>query len=455
MVPLDWVSACVVPLYKGKGDKFDCGSFRGISLLSVVGKLYGRILIERVREGTENVIGEEQGGFRRGRGCVDQVFAMRQVCEKYLDKGKDVYWAFMDLEKAYDRVDREALWKVMGMYGVEGRLLRAVKSLYVNSRACVRVGNEMSEWFDVGVGVRQGCVMSPWLFNLYMDGVVREVEARAIESGVELVGVDGLGWQLSQLLFADDTALVADSEKKLQRLVTEFDSVCERRKLRVNVGKSKVMRCTRSRDAMGMNLWLGGDKLEEVDAIKCLGSHIARGGGVDAEVKHRVKEARKVMGGMKSVLKCRTLSMDAKTKLYEGVVIPAALYGAETWGMKAEDRRRLDVLEMKCLRSMCGVSLWHRLRNEEIRRRVGVQRELSSRADMAVLRWFGHMERMEDERMTKRVMVAEVRGVRARGRPRLGWKDGVRRALDVRGMALAQGEMVARNRTEWREVVNA
>uniref|UniRef100_UPI003EB93A31 RNA-directed DNA polymerase n=1 Tax=Klebsiella pneumoniae TaxID=573 RepID=UPI003EB93A31 len=108
----------------GKGDKYECTSYRGISLLSVVGKVYGRVLIRRVREGTEGVIGDEQCGFRRGRGCTDQIFAVRQVCEKYLAKGKEVFWAFMDLEKAYDRIDREALWTVLRMYGIGGRLLK-------------------------------------------------------------------------------------------------------------------------------------------------------------------------------------------------------------------------------------------------------------------------------------------------------------------------------------------
>ncbi len=90
-------------LYKGKGDKFEYSSSRGISLLSVVGKVYGRVLVERIRCGTESMVGEEQSGFRKGRGCVDQVFVVRQVCEKYLRKGKEVFWALMNLEKAYDR----------------------------------------------------------------------------------------------------------------------------------------------------------------------------------------------------------------------------------------------------------------------------------------------------------------------------------------------------------------
>ena len=77
------------------------------------------------------------------------VFAVRQVCEKYLANGKDVFWAFMDLEKAYDTIDRHVMWQMLIVYGVEGNLLNAVQSFHVDSRACVRVGNDVSEWFPV------------------------------------------------------------------------------------------------------------------------------------------------------------------------------------------------------------------------------------------------------------------------------------------------------------------
>ena len=104
---------------------------------------------------------------------------------------------------------------------------------------------DVSECFTVNVGLGQGCVMSQWLFNVYMDGVVREVNARVLGKGLELLSVNDGRFEINQLLFADDTALVADSEQKLCRLVTEFGRVCERRTLIVNVGKSKVMRCSR------------------------------------------------------------------------------------------------------------------------------------------------------------------------------------------------------------------
>ena len=168
-------------------------------------------------------------------------------------------------------------------YGIGGRLLRGVKSLYVGSKACVRVGNEVSEWFPVRVGLRQGCVMSPWLFNLYIDGVVREVNARVLGRGLKLVDGNENEWELNQLLFADDTVVVADSERKLCQLLTEFGRVCERRKLRVNVGKSKVMSCTRSEDGVRLNVMLNGEALEEVDQFKYFGSVIAANGGVEAD----------------------------------------------------------------------------------------------------------------------------------------------------------------------------
>ena len=194
-------------------------------------KLFGRVLIKRVRAGTECAIGEEQCGFRQGRGCMDQVFAVRQVCEKYLANAKDVIWAYMDLKKAYYTIDRHGMWQMLRVYGVGGKLLKTVQSFYVDSRACVRVGNDLSEWFPVNVGLRQSCMISPWLFNVYMDGVVREVNVGVLVKGLELMRANGGRFEINQLLFADDIALVADSEEKLGRLVSEFGRVCERRKV--------------------------------------------------------------------------------------------------------------------------------------------------------------------------------------------------------------------------------
>ena len=147
--------------------------------------------------------------------------------------------------------------------------------------------------FPVNVGLRQGCVMSPWFFNVYVDGVVREVNVRMLGKGLELLSANGGRFEINQLLFADDTAQVADSEEKLCRLVCEFGRVYERRKLRVNVGKSKAMRCSRYDNGDRMHVILNGEHLEEVDCFKYLGSQEAADGGCERDVNiHRIYEAR-------------------------------------------------------------------------------------------------------------------------------------------------------------------
>ena len=126
------------------------------------------------------------------------------------------------------------------------------------------------------------------------------------------------------------------------------------------------------------------------------------------------------MGNADIVLSNRGFWIKAKKCLYEGVIVPTALDGAEAWGMRSAERRKVNVLEIKCLRSLVRVSRMDKVRNEEVRRRAGIERELASAVDQRVLRWFGHVERMDEYRMDRRVLMAEVSEGRVRGRPKLG-----------------------------------
>ena len=151
------------------------------------------------------------------------------MCRSDLHRRKNV--GFMDLEKAYDRVNREALWQVLRIYdgGREGKLLNGIKSIYVNSLPFVRVKGGESECFRINSGVRQGCIMSPCLFSVYMDAVM-EVK----------MGMGG-EWRLPGLLYADYLVLCGESEEDLRAMVGRFAEVCRRKGLKVNAGKSKVM----------------------------------------------------------------------------------------------------------------------------------------------------------------------------------------------------------------------
>ena len=181
---------------------------------------------------------------------------------------------------------------------------------------------------------------------------------------------------------------------------------------------------------------------------------MAANGGCERDVVHRMNEGYRAWGELKSVLSSRGLWVKAKKCLYEGVIVPTALYGAEAWGMKRAERKKVNILEMKFLRSLVGVSRIDIVRNEEVRRRAGIERKLASRADQRVLRWFGHVERMDGYRMARRMMMAEVSGGRVRMRQRLRWMDGVKVALGNRGMTVETARLCAKDFKEWRALVH-
>jgi hypothetical protein len=169
---------------------------------------------------------------------------------------------------------------------------------------------------------------------VYIDGVVKEVSARMLGRGLELVDEFGRTYEVNQLLFADDTALVADFEEKLCRLVNEFDRECNRWKLRVNVSKSKVMRCSRDGMIGVLDATLNAEVLEEVSCFQYLGACVAANGELGEEVKMRVRKGYQTWGALKAVLRNRCVSMNAKRRLYESVVVSTVLYGSETWDLR-------------------------------------------------------------------------------------------------------------------------
>ena len=193
----------------------------------------------------------------------------------------------------------------------------------------------------IGVGVRQGCVMSPWLFNIFMDGCIREMKAKVGNVGARLK-VNGVGWSVVTCLFADDTVLLAESERELQRVVDEFYSVCVRRKLRVNGGKSKVMVFERREVevvdfsnpyrvsvpvAGRCEVELGGERMEEVKEFKYLGAVLCKHGEMEGEIRERAVKGRSVIGSLARVMKGRKVSMEVKRGLRNSILLPTLTYG--------------------------------------------------------------------------------------------------------------------------------
>ena len=189
-IPTDWTKSTLVPLYKGKGDLLECGSYRPIKLLEQVMKVMERVLEKRVQSQVK--IDDMQFGFMPGKGTTEAIFIMRQMQEKYQAKKKELYYAFADLEKAFDRVPREVVRWALWMSGVEEWLVNAVMALYQDARTVVRTDMGDTGDFKVGVGVHQGSVLSPLLFVVVMDVVTREArESEGLEGLPNEEGAEG------------------------------------------------------------------------------------------------------------------------------------------------------------------------------------------------------------------------------------------------------------------------
>ena len=224
-IPEDWSKSWLMNVYKGKGDALECGSYRGIKLLEHVMKILERVIDGRVRRIVK--VDDMQFGFMAGKGTTDAIFVVRQLQEKYLAKKKDLWMAFVDLEKAFDRVPREVVWWALRKLGVDEWIVSVIKSMYEGATTAVKVNGRMSKAFAVRVGVHQGSVLSPLLFIIVLEALSRE-----FRGGLPM-----------ELLYADDLVLLADTMEDLIEKVKRWRVGMEEKGLRINLDKTKVMKC--------------------------------------------------------------------------------------------------------------------------------------------------------------------------------------------------------------------
>ena len=202
---------------------------------------------------------------------------------------------------------------------VQGELHRAIQTLYEGGKACVKVGQSETEMFDVQKGVRQGCTLSPWLFNVFVDEVVKEV-MREFVSGVKL---SNRGVEV--LMFVDD---MAESAEGLEKNLGVMSEALRRWKLKVNWKKTKVMRVARQKGACEVRI--GDQELEQVDEMKYLGVVISADGSKEKEDEARIANATRMIGGMSEVvLRRNKLSKNTKLKVVNAAMISTLMYGCE------------------------------------------------------------------------------------------------------------------------------
>jgi hypothetical protein len=429
--PEAWKRALVVPVPK-KGDPKIAGNWRPISLLSIPGKVYAMLIMHRIAGHIEGRLHEAQCGFRPQRGTTDAIFTLRRIASSCLEHKTPLALAFIDLTKAYDRINREALWKVLAGYGVPAHEVSLLRDLHTGTMAAVRLGAALGPEFEVTSGVRQGCVAAPKLFNVFMDFVV----SRAFRAMPEACGVTvayerpGAGITagastsnfatIAHLLYADDMTLLAHDPEQLRAMLQAMDQAALTFGMLINAAKTEVMYILP--DSTPEPIVLSGGTVHATQAFKFLGSWIAQDGSMDKEVGVRRARLLSTFHSMTNVWRNHSLPIKLRARLYSTYVLPTALYGCETWNITKAHMQRLESAHTACLRYMLGVPVTQRHTREHIRTACGLP-PLELLIAKQTFRWWGHVARMAPERLPYIAMrttcpaPGNAKSRRPRGRP--------------------------------------
>ena len=464
VIPGEWEESIIQNLFKGKGDALDRGNYRGLKLTDQVNKCLEGVLESAVR-GMVDIDGL-QFGFVPGRGTTDAIFIARQLQEKYRAANKPLYFAFVDLEKAFDRVPREVLWWALRSLGVEEWAVRVIQGMYANARSRVRVNGQLSEEFGVQVGVHQGSVLSPLLFILVLEALSREFRT-------------GVPWEL---LYADDLIIIAETKEECVRRLKAWKKGMEEKGFRVSMPKTKFMvsgvgldvlkdsgkyPCAVCRKGVGANsiccskclhwvhkkcslisgkltadpdyvcprcrglsrpidgrpeteIVVDGVSLEVVDEFCYLGDMLGSGGGCANAITTRCGIAWGKFRDLLPILTSRHLPLHVRGRVFSTCVRTAMLHGSETWGPNAVDLQRLRRNDRSMIRWICGVRPQDETDTADLLAKLGLA-DIAKVVRSRRLRWFGHA--MRSQECINSVMDMEVVGCRGSGRPRKTWKE--------------------------------
>ncbi|CAH1250101.1 Hypp8767 [Branchiostoma lanceolatum] len=351
----EWTQSLVIPMPK-KGNLRQCQNYRTISLISHPSKILLRVILKRLKTKAEELLAEKQAGFRPGRSTTEQIFNCRLIIEKHLQHQRDLFHNFIDFKKAFDRVWHDGLWWVLRGFGVEEGLIQTIEALYEKASSAVFLNNRVGEFFRTTVGVHQGCLISPVLFNLYLEKIIQDT----LQDHHTSISIGGR--RICNLRFADDIDLLAGTNTELQDLTDKLTQSTGSFGMEVSTEKSKVM--VYSKDETQAVIFMNGQQLEGVDSFTYKGT---------SRTEH---------------------------KLYKALVVSVLLYGCETWTLLAETERKIQAFEMKCMRRLVHITYHEHKTNEYVRQVVrnivGPKEPLLATVKRRKLQWFGHVTRHDN-----------------------------------------------------------
>ena len=471
-VPQAFKDAELVHLYKNKGDSKCCDNHRGISLLCIAGKIYARILLNRLIEHIKSIhlIPESQCGFEAGRSTIDPCFALRQLQEKCWLHSRDLYLLFIDLTKAFDTVNRNGLWALLKRIGCPDQFVSVIQSFHDGMKVIVREGSDRAEPFIVTSGTKQGCVLAPTLFSIFFSLMLFIAFDNAKE-GVEvhyrfdrgLFNTNNQHFKartkvesivIRDLLFADDCALATSSHEDLQRLCDSFANSARKFGLKISIDKTESMyQAPPQAVYQAPEIKVEDVKLKTVKNFKYLWSIVSDNNSMDAEIGTRLAKANSAFNKLtKRLWRKSGIRLVTKIAVYKAAVLSSLLYGSEAWTLPRRLVRKLEKFHLSCLRKIAGIRWYHKVTNFQVLGKCQIM-SITSVLGQNKLRWVGHVMRMDDHRIPKKMLYGRLaHGSSTRGN-HLTYINSVRETLRACDLFDLHLEAKTCNRTSWRHSI--
>jgi exonuclease III len=348
--PTAWGEATIVPVPKKPAAR-SLDQHRGISLMNIAPKVFSRLLLNRLQPVLDPLLLKEQNGFRKGRSTIHHVTALRRIIEESTEHRQELHLVFVDFRKAFDSVTRGLIPTVLEAYGVPPALVYAVCAMYEHTFASVKTTDGLTARFETTAGVLQGDVLAPFIFILCLDLALRAAIPDDDE-GFQLERCRSSrhpGKRISVMAYADDLVLISSTRRGAQKMLTALEDAGAPFGLVVSDEKTRSL-SVNSTDNTPLQTRSG--VIQQCQSFLYLGCMVP---DVDAEVKRRKALSWAAMGKLQPVWSSPA-SVFAKARLFERMIEPILLYGAESWSLSATGESVLDGIHARLLRAATGLS---------------------------------------------------------------------------------------------------